>query len=236
MLSSEYLSYVQHVVKRTTLPKEVADKKCCIISVTGSAEAVVECYELICATQDSIDSPLAMEVNLSCPNIPGKPPPAYSAESLSAYLQALKPVRAQHDVPIGLKTPPYTYHGQFETLISALLGSRPGCPVDFLTATNTLGSSLVLDDTGSPAIQSASGAGIGGMAGAPLHALSLGNVKTLRGLLDEHQDLRAIDIIGVGGVSDAGSVKRMQAVGAKAVALATALGQQGIQVFERIIS
>ena len=54
---------------------------------------------------------------------------------------------------MGIKTPPYTYHGQFQTLIDVLLKySHPECPVDFITATNTLGCSLVLDDA-TPALK-----------------------------------------------------------------------------------
>ena len=72
------------------------------------------------------------------------------------------------------------------------------------------------------------------MAGAALHPLALGNVRTIRGLLDQHEELKDIAIIGVGGVSDGAGFKRMRAVGAEAVAVGTALGCEGIGVFERI--
>lgn len=219
-----------------------------IISVTGSATSVAECYSLITAAQRKISNPLCMEINLSCPNIPDKPPPAYSKHSMVEYLDILAGAstdsasddgRKERRVAIGVKTPPYTYHDQFRVLIDALLESR--CVVDFITATNTLGSSLVLtNDSNSswdfkPALGSASGLGIGGMAGAPLHPLALGNVKTIRGMLDREEILRGVDIIGVGGVSDRTGLERMRVVGAKVVGVGTALGKEGVDVFGKIL-
>lgn len=236
---STYLSIIGRVVADSKLPAEQRDRKPFLISVTGSAAAVWECYHLITATQAKLPNPLCMEINLSCPNIPDKPPPAYSGESLKEYLAVLARERTDGGVAIGIKTPPYTYHGQFATLVDALLASSGdvACPVDFITATNTLGSCLVLSDDGDgPAINSASGAGIGGMAGAPLHPLALGNVKIIRSMLDQHEQLRMIDVIGIGGVEDSAGFERMKAVGAKAVGVGTALGREGVEVFGKIIA
>lgn len=155
------------------------------------------------------------------------------------YLDAVADVdesgdgNAERRVAIGVKTPPYTYHDQFQIMIDALLATR--CDVDFVTATNTLGSSLVLADGGDPAINSASGLGIGGMAGAPLHPLALGNVKTIRGMLDREERLRGVEIIGVGGVGDRAGFERMRAVGAKVVGVGTGLGREGVDVFRNIV-
>lgn len=46
--------------------------------------------------------------------------------------------------------------------------------------------------------------------------------------------LQSISIIGVGGVMSGLSAQRMQTAGARAVALATALGREGVGVFDRI--
>lgn len=106
--------------------------------------------------------------------------------------------------------------------------------IDFLTTTNTLGTSLVLTDTLSPALGSVSGTGVGGLAGAALHPLALGNVATFRKLLDENPATENIMIIGVGGVEDYAGFARMRKVGAEAVAVASALGRYGVGVFEGI--
>lgn len=237
-LLSSYLSMIARVVADSGLQPTQKDNKPFIISVTGSAKAVLECYRLISTTQTNMRNPLCMEINLSCPNIPDKPPPAYSRESLKEYLEVLAREKKSDGVAIGIKTPPYTYHDQFATLIDALLASSiPACPVDFITATNTLGSCLVVSSDGSsPAINSASGAGIGGMAGAPLHPLALGNVRTIRSMLDRHEKLRAIDVIGVGGVEDKAGFERMKGVGATVVGVGTALGREGTDVFGKILT
>lgn len=232
-----YLAVIAEIVLHSTTPHR--GTKPWIISVTGSAEAVRECYRRITNAQRNLPNPLCMEINLSCPNIPDKPPPAYSRESLEDYLNALAEDREHSPVPLGIKTPPYTYHDQFQNLIDALLNtSETGCPVDFITATNTLGSCLLLsDDNGDgaePAISSSSGLGIGGMAGAPLHPLALGNVRTIRTMLDQHEELEGIDIIGVGGVSDHAGAMRMQTAGASVVGVGTALGMDGVDVFQKI--
>jgi dihydroorotate dehydrogenase (fumarate) len=75
---------------------------------------------------------------------------------------------------------------------------------------------------------------VGGLAGAPLHALALGNVYTIKGLLFQQDALSGIQIIGVGGVEDVDGFNRMRAVGAAAVAVGTALGRKGVDVFEEI--
>jgi dihydroorotate dehydrogenase (fumarate) len=259
----KYLGFIKTISEEQ--PNQDASLKPFIISVTGSIEEVVQCYKLICTDQRTVRMTLAMEVNLSCPNIPGKPPPAYNTSSLLAYLTVLKKEVArqlvtdgQH-VPIGIKTPPYTYQDQYQQLINALLASAEGeptdlpCPISFITATNTLGSSLLLSQgDGSTAsslmspiksepneafrhtLNSATGAGIGGLAGAPLHPLALGNVYTIKKMLAQHKELKDIQIIGVGGVEDIAGYQRMRAVGATAVGIGTALGRKGVKVFEDI--
>lgn len=236
---SEYLSMVFKVIASSRSPQRAS--KPFIISVTGSTTEVRKCYQMIQHAQESLENALCMEINLSCPNIAKKPPPAYSGTSMLEYLRILAELptaEGARRVAIGIKTPPYTYSGQFETLIEALLtASTPLCPIDFITATNTLGSSLVLASTdGTPALSSASGAGVGGMAGAPLHPLALGNVKTIKEMLNAHQQLKGIDIIGIGGVGDRAGFDRMKAVGATVVGVGTALGREGVPVFEKILN
>jgi len=103
--------------------------------------------------------------------------------------------------------------------------------------------------------------GYGGLAGEAIHQISLGwvsqsllgtpacsstleltfiytysNVHRLRTLLDSSRDprVKGITLIGVGGASDGASVERFKRAGAAAVAIATALGREGIEVFENI--
>lgn len=237
-------------------------KKGFIISVTGSPDEIAGCYSLIASAAQDSELPLAMEINLSCPNIPGSPPPAYSRVALTEYLEQLQHMIADDDpatapavpsIPVGLKTPPYTHASEYEGLVAALDDAAGGgvCPISFITATNTLGSCLVFAGSESglgpgngeggregqsePRCFALPGTGMGGLAGAPLHPLALGNVCTLRRMLDERgEKLRHIRIIGVGGVLDAEGYRRMRAVGAYAVGVGTGLGLKGVGIFGEI--
>lgn len=248
--TKQYLGMISDIILQSnrSLPKPV------IFSVTGTPIDIVTHYISIAQAQYKLSQEqctqmtFLMEINLSCPNIAGKPPPAYSKAALADYFMKLSKWRQVSDtVMVGIKTPPYTYQTQFDEIIAALLESvqtamDDKCPISFITATNTLGNCLVLSDaalppnspTAIPAIKSSSGTGIGGLAGSALHPLALGNVATLRRMLDSHKELKHIEIIGVGGVSDTAGYKRMRGVGASAVAVGTALGVEGTNIFEKI--
>ncbi|KAI0394116.1 FMN-linked oxidoreductase [Xylariaceae sp. FL0594] len=293
----QYLDFIRTIDGET---KSVGkkEKKTFIVSVTGTPDEMAECYRRIVRCQfgdlrsgeGGVGVPLAMEVNLSCPNIPGKPPPAYEGDALKSYITRIAEMarevereystaaesRAEvYGIPWGVKTPPYTHAGQFETLVSVLRDSavptitdppfafsassgssrnsnRSGegestmkmmCPISFVTATNTLGTCLLLEGRrdedgvsgGSPGLsQVLPGLGIGGMAGAPLHPLALGNVATLRWMLDEQPETAHVIVLGIGGVGDSEGYKRMRSVGAAAVGVGTALGIKGLDVFKDI--
>ena len=237
----EYLKIIKDLLLGLHL--EGCPIKPIIISVAGSPAEVLDHYRSMSHLQldlnenNNISARLLMEINLSCPNIAGKPPPAYSRDELSKYLIPLIDADpgGWGSIEVGIKTPPYTYQTQFDVLISALLESSKGrCPISFITATNTLGYSIVLSTSLTPALNSSTGTGIGGLAGSALHPLALGNVATIRRMLDTHELLQHIEIIGVGGVSDAAGYERMRAVGAAAIGVGTALGVEGVAVFEMI--
>lgn len=229
-----------------TISAELSEKshKPFIISVFGSPEEVGSCYEQITALQTEVKMPLAMEINISCPNIPGKISPAYDAEELLPYLNALQNTllklnQGENALPIGIKIPPFTYQNQYDELIKGLLAATqnpayPKVPISFITSTNTLGSSLLIQHN-QAVLNSEVGTGIGGMAGTSIHALSLGNVYSIRQMLNQEPALTHLQIIGVGGVNDAKGFERMKTAGADFVGLATALGVKGIGVFEEIM-
>ena len=263
-----YLDLISSIIRhKQQLGQDTA--KAIIISITGTPREVAFAREQILKCQGRLrkgtsgcakeNVRLLMEINLSCPNISGKPPPAYSKTQLLECLIALSESKTQNsDLPhghrtteeaedsimIGIKTPPYTYQTQFDELITALSEHtryQQCCPISFITATNTLGSSLFLTPSPTatscyqPTISSPSGTGIGGLAGAAIHPLALGNVATLRRMLDLHEHLKHIEIIGVGGVSDGAGFERMKSVGAAAVGVATALGLEGVDIFGEIL-
>lgn len=244
---AEYLEIVRDILAN----RDSRDtKKPIIFSVAGSVSEVRSYYSRIHRLGADTRSRLLMEINLSCPNVSGRQPPAYSEKELVAFLQGLSAEiteRQQADqgdegaghvsptsLEIGIKVPPYTYRDQFSAMISALRAVEP-CPVSFITSTNTLGSCLLLGDNLEPTLTGEARTGIGGLAGAALHPLALGNVATIRSMLDEHEQLKHISVIGVGGVFDRDSYRHMQCVGADAVGVGTALGSEGLGVFPKIL-
>lgn len=253
----QYLEIVQRVVEEGG--KEMGEgkgkRKPVVLSVTGTPEEVEEMYLMIGRAMEESCLILGMEINLSCPNIKGKPPPAYDGASLAEFLTLIRAQKGMVEdalgksttgvgdeegvgLPaVGIKLPPYTYLGQFEEVVGAIAAATLAgrSVVDFVTSTNTLGSSLVLDGACRPTLASEAGTGIGGLAGASLHPLALGNVATLRRVLDEREETRNVMVIGVGGVGDRAGFDRMSSVGAGAVAVATALGREGVVVFEKIL-
>ncbi|APA15432.1 hypothetical protein SS1G_09113 [Sclerotinia sclerotiorum 1980 UF-70] len=236
-----YLDIVLELAKDESF--QLLTPKPWIISVTGSAEEVAECYRHVLRQHGKANLNLMMEINLSCPNIVGKPPPAYNEEAMASYIKVIRGVKAEapNSIHVGIKTPPYTYSEQFRNLISALESGASldgGIPISFITATNTLGSCLVIDESGNPVLGSSSGEGIGGMAGDALHPIALGNVRTIRKMLDASpiKGVRNMEIIGVGGVKDSPSFTRMRIVGASIVGVGTALGREGVGIFEQILS
>ena len=231
------LEYYLTSIRTLLASSGAAQQKPFIISITGTAaeiaEGVNQITELVAGGVKCW-----IELNLSCPNIPGAPPPAYDAAALKEYI-ALLP---ETTVPMGVKVPPYTYEAQFAGLVETLRTRKQGWA--FVTAVNTLGGCLLLDSPPSlgvgerrvwqPRLSSADGTGIGGMGGEGLHTLALGNVARLRWLLDEG-GLEETIVIGVGGVEDAEGMERMLAVGAEVVGCATALGREGVSVFGMIL-
>ena len=258
---STYLDWIPKLLQEAQTQQDAPiSRKPIILSVTGTPAEISQAYTTIADFSHNLNlagsftTILIMEINLSCPNISSKPPPAYSKSFLQEYLSAVSQAQQASSfasIPVGIKTPPYTYSSQFSDLISALLAScstnhdGSKCRINFITATNTLGSSLLLapstqgnGEGNNPyvaALNSEAGTGIGGLAGVALHPIALGNVATLRRILDKRDELKGIDIIGVGGVTDREGYERMRSVGAAAVGVATALGVEGVGVFERIL-
>lgn len=184
----------------------------------------------------SAPSRIAVELNTSCPNIPGAPPSGYTFSSLQPLLRVLAAAHAADaTLTLGLKLPPYTFRGQFTDALAGLAALAAPCPFAFLTCTNTLGNALLFaDGVGAFAVPTA----VGGVAGDSLHALALGNVYTFRQLLAA-QDARdtglaGIKIIGVGGVTSRAAAARMTQAGADAVGCATLFGKEGVRAFENL--
>jgi dihydroorotate dehydrogenase (fumarate) len=242
-----YLTWVQSIILA-----DPTSSKPFIISITASSpSSLARMLDAIQTTRSTFTTAalrnrIFVELNTSCPNIEHSPPPSYNFLSLASTLTNLTEYfREDPTLTIGLKLPPYVYEAQFEQVVlgvsSLSFTTSTGAtlnPIAFFTSTNTLGSSLLFADqtTASTTREFAVPTTLGGLAGDPIHPLSLGNVHTFTRLLAESTDdaVRRIVVIGVGGVTTPEAVARMRKAGAGIVGCATALGKEGVAVFEKL--
>lgn len=165
--------------------------------------------------------PDLIEVNLSCPNIPGKPQIGYDVE---ASERLLKRVRKTITVPMGVKLPPY-----FDPAHHKLMGDVIGrCGVDFLNLINSVGNGLVVDPETETVVIKPKG-GFGGLGGTIIKPVALANVRAFW----KHFEGR-MPIIGTGGVMNGVDAFEHLLCGASAVQIGTVLVEEGIEVFQRL--
>ena len=165
--------------------------------------------------------PDLIEVNLSCPNIPGKPQIGYDAE---ASERLMKRVRKVITVPMGVKLPPY-----FDPAHHKLMGDVIGrCGVDFLNLINSVGNGLVVDPETESVVIKPKG-GFGGLGGTIIKPVALANVRAFWKYFNG-----TMPIIGTGGVSNGVDAFEHILCGASAVQVGTVLVEEGVQVFTRL--
>jgi dihydroorotate dehydrogenase (fumarate) len=165
--------------------------------------------------------PDLIEVNLSCPNIPGKPQIAYDPVDSEGLLKRLRPLIT---LPMGVKLPPYfdpVHHAAMAEVIR-----RSG--VDYLNLINSVGNGLVVDPTREMPVIKPKG-GFGGLGGSLIKPVALANVRAFWKLLDGK-----IPIIGTGGIMQGVDAFEHVLCGASAVQVGTVLVEEGVTVFQRL--
>jgi dihydroorotate dehydrogenase (fumarate) len=188
-----------------------------IASVAGLAE---DDFPTIAETINAA-KPDLIEVNLSCPNIPGKPQIGYDPE---ASERVLKKVRRKITVPMGVKLPPY-----FDPAHHEVMGNVLGrCGVDFLNLINSVGNGLVVDPERETVVIKPKG-GFGGLGGRLIKPVALANVRAFYKFF-----AGKIPIIGTGGILDGVDAFEHFLCGASAVQIGTVLVEEGLDVFGRL--
>jgi len=165
--------------------------------------------------------PDLMEINLSCPNIPGEPQIGYDAEASERLLSEVQTVVS---VPIGVKLPPYFDPAHQEKMAKVL--ERVG--VRFLSLINSIGNGLVVDPDRESAVIKPKG-GFGGLGGPLIKPVALANVRAFWRLFDGR-----LPIIGTGGIVTGADVFEHLLCGASAVQIGTTLVEEGLGVFDRL--
>jgi len=161
-----------------------------------------------------------LELNLSCPNIVGKPQIGYDFEQTDQVLTEVMKVTKK---PLGVKLPPYFDFVHFEEVAKILNKHK----VKFVSCINSVGNTLFIDpDKEQPVIKPKGG--FGGLGGTYVKPIALANVRRFYELLDKD-----IDVIGVGGICSGKDVFEFILAGAKAVQLATVFAQEKHSCFQQ---
>lgn len=165
--------------------------------------------------------PDLVEVNLSCPNIPGEPQIGYDAD---ASERLLRQVRDVVRLPMGVKLPPYFDPAHHEKMAQVL--DRAG--VDFLSLINSVGNGLVVDPERESVVIKPKG-GFGGLGGTLIKPVALANVRAFWKLFQGR-----MPVIGTGGVVNGTDAFEHLLCGASAVQVGTRLVEEGVEVFSRL--
>lgn len=165
--------------------------------------------------------PDLVEVNLSCPNIPGKPQIGYDFEESERLLEKLGAILT---IPFGVKLPPYfdpIHHQKIAQVLQRV-------NIAFVTMINSVGNGLVVDPERERVVIKPKG-GFGGLGGRMIKPVALANVRALWNIWGDR-----IPIIGTGGVETGIDVFEHILCGASAIQVGTVLVEEGCGVFARL--
>lgn len=159
------------------------------------------------------------ELNLSCPNVPGKPQIAYDFEMTEKILSE---VFQYFTKPLGIKLPPYFDIVHFDQA-AAIFNQFP---LAFVNCVNSIGNGLYIEDE-TVVIKPKNG--FGGIGGEYIKPTALANVHAF------YQRLKPeIQIVGTGGVLTGRDAFEHILCGASMVQLGTTLQKEGLGAFQRI--
>ncbi|WOV48677.1 dihydroorotate oxidase [Enterococcus faecium] len=162
------------------------------------------------------------ELNLSCPNVPGKPQLAYDFE---ATYETLKEVFSIFSKPLGIKLPPYFDFAHFDQMADIL----NQFPLTYVNAINSVGNGLYID-TEQEAVVIKPKEGFGGIGGEYIKQTALANVRAFYTRLKPE-----IQIIGTGGIRTGQDAFEHLLCGASMLQIGTELHKEGPEIFSRII-
>ncbi|WP_432720164.1 dihydroorotate oxidase [Jeongeupia wiesaeckerbachi] len=195
------------------------ERKLLFLSISGLT--LDDNVEMIAAIREAVN-PALLEINLSCPNVPGKPQTGYDFEAMDELLDE---VNDAYKRPFGVKLPPYFDISHFDAA-AEVLNRYPR--LAFVTCINSIGNGLFIDaETESVVIKPKDG--FGGLGGAYVLPTALANVNAFYRRCPDKQ------IIGCGGVQSGTEAFLHLLAGASLVQIGTALYEEGPAVFERVL-
>lgn len=216
-LPNEGYEYYLDYAKRFDYNNEA--KKPLFVSLSGLSLADnVKMVEAFAAA----DLPCVLEINFSCPNVPGKPQLGYDMEAMANALKVLAPIIKK---PFGIKLPPYFDIAHFDA-VAEIVNSIDN--LAFVTCVNSVGNGLAIDfDTETALIKPKDG--FGGLGGYMILNTALANVNAFYRRLKPGKK-----VIGVGGVTSGKEAFLHVLAGATCVQVGTQLKQEGPAFFARV--
>eukprot|EP00943_MAST-04B_sp_MAST-4B-sp1_P001294 g1294.t1 len=196
-----------------------------IVSLSGkNIDENLEMLERAC----DVDGISAIELNLACPNVPGKPVIAYDFEQMDDVIDQIctNEIFQNSGKILGVKLAPYFDIPHFKRAADIINSYSEF--ISFVTTMNTIGNALVVDAENEMSAIVPKG-GYGGLGGGFVKQTALANVRKMYELLSDD-----IDIIGVGGVASGTDAFELILCGAKAVQVGTKHWTEGPGCFERI--
>lgn len=161
------------------------------------------------------------ELNLSCPNVPGKPQIAYDLETTE---KLLTDIFSYFKKPLGIKLPPYFDLVHFDQ--AAAVFNK--FPLSFVNCVNSIGNGIIIEDE-KVVIKPKNG--FGGIGGEYVKPTALANVHAFYQRLEP-----SIQIIGTGGILSGRDAFEHILCGASMVQIGTTLHKEGVSAFSRITS
>jgi dihydroorotate dehydrogenase (NAD+) catalytic subunit len=185
------------------LPGLLATGARVVASIWGTS---IDEYRRAAELLDGVDaSVVAVEVNLSCPNVEARAGMfAHSVESTSEAVRAVAAVLEGR--PLWAKLSPNV------TDLASIASAAADAGADAVTLINTVMGLVIDPETRRPVL----GKGGGGLSGRAIHPIAV------RAVWDVHLALPDLPIIGVGGVASGEDAVELLLAGASAVQVGTA--------------
>ncbi len=187
-----------------------------------------------------------IELNLACPNVPGKPIVAYDFAGMDLVCKRVTAIMKQHSqatrtyeskssgdggapkITFGVKLAPYFDMAQFREAVNIICKY----PIHFITTCNTIGNALFVD-TESECVSIQGKGGYGGLGGGFIKPTALANIRTISTLLEEAGKVD-VKVIGVGGIATGDDAFQAILCGASAVQIGSCHWTEGPKCFDRI--
>lgn len=161
------------------------------------------------------------ELNLSCPNVPGKPQVAYDFPLTE---QILEQVFSFFTKPLGVKLPPYFDLAHFDQMAEIL----NKFPLTYINSINSIGNGLYIDPK-TEAVVIKPKKGFGGIGGEYVKPTALANVRAFATRLKPE-----INVIGTGGIRSGQDAFEHLLCGATMLQIGTELQKEGPAIFARL--